>query len=80
MDMVESQLRIAAAQDLSCCFVQAPLPASQYQTPERFLVSIPAEVRDSAGSVQQQVGFHMEVPIQDSSPPGLQSLLCTFLI
>lgn len=80
MNMGESQARVAAAQDLSCCFVQAPLPTSQYQAPESSIVSIPAEVHGSAGSVQQELDFQVEVPIQDSSPPSLQSLLCTFLI
>ncbi len=80
MDLHEGQGRLAAPPDLSCCLAQAPVPVSQYQAPEVAVASVPAVAPEPILSVFFARDLHAFVPVQDTSPPGLQSLLCTFLI
>jgi len=76
--MDECGSHIAANPDKSCCFVQAPLPESQYASPDlSFLSTARLDPMGEAPSVQRLALLRFS---QDPSPPPLQPLLCTFLI
>ncbi|HXJ05058.1 MAG TPA: hypothetical protein VNH65_08170 [Candidatus Acidoferrum sp.] len=80
MDMDESGTHFAATPDTSCCLLKAPLPVSQYKSSD---LSFPAtlEVASAPIGIAPLVhNIYPAVSIQDISPPGRQSLLCTFLI
>lgn len=70
----------AATSDASCCLTQAPLPASKYEAPGLAFTAELSGVRlqiDLAHVVQHI----LPAPeFRDTSPPDLQSSLCTFLI
>jgi len=80
MNMNESGTRFVASPDRSCCFAKAPLPVSQYKSSDLALASAHAVVPDPIGIAPHVQNIYQAVSPHDTSPPGLQSLLCTFLI
>lgn len=79
MGSAGENFRFAAPSNASCCWVQAPVPASKYEVPAS-AVDI-AAVRPLAvlDSPVHAVLFPV-LEFVDTSPPNLQSVLCTFLI
>src|SRR6266568_2631838 len=81
MDMQESGTRLAAAPDTSCCFASnAPVPESQYKASDLSLTVSPETFPDPLSDAPRVHQLPSVLPVQDLSPPKLQSLLCTFLI
>jgi len=80
MNMHESGTHFVAAPDGSCCFAKAPLPVSQYKSSDLSLASAREVAPGPIGDAPHVQNMYPAVSVQDTSPPGLQSLLCTFLI
>jgi hypothetical protein len=80
MDMPAGQM--VAARFASCCAtLQAPLPELQHGTATTSLQQAPtASVVGIAETMRFDEAASMNIPQVDSSPPPLQTLLCTFLI
>jgi hypothetical protein len=81
MNMGDDGIQFATSPDKSCCVVSgASLPESQFRASELSLASTPNAV--SVPMIQVPPARQM-IPValvQDTSPPSIQSLLCTFLI
>jgi hypothetical protein len=81
MSMDDSGIHFAASSDKSCCVVSgASLPESQYKASELSLASLPNAVLVPMIQVPPARQMLPVVLVQDTSPPSIQSLLCTFLI
>jgi len=63
----------------SCCWTQAPVPASKYDAPAP-AIDIAAVRPPAAFHPPIHTALLTEVEFLDTSPPNLQSALCTFLI
>ena len=80
MNMDESETHFVAVPHRSCCLAKAPIPVSQYKSFDLSLASARAAAPDPIEAAPQVQNIYLAVSFQDISPPGLQSLLCTFLI
>lgn len=78
--MDDSGPLFAATPDMSCCFVRAPLPVSQFKVSNLSLKSVPAAALARMSAAHCIKNVLPAVLVQAPSPPRLQSLLCTFLI
>jgi hypothetical protein len=81
MEMEDSWIKVSAAPDASCCGLsQAPVPESQQNPSQTFLVSALAVVSKSVWTSLPRLWERRSHAVQDISPPLLHSFLCTFLI
>jgi hypothetical protein len=81
MNMDANSARLLAASDSSCCFISdASLPGSRYTASDPIAAAAPTVVADPLGYAPRIRRIPTPHPARDSSPPPLQSLLCTFLI
>ncbi|HEV2341065.1 MAG TPA: hypothetical protein VGS15_04625 [Candidatus Acidoferrales bacterium] len=80
MNMKGGDTLLAAAKNMSCCIVKAPLPAPQYKISDSLVASAPANAPEAPVEFTSTQQTHGLPPAQHPSPPKLQSLLCTFLV
>jgi hypothetical protein len=79
--MDESGPQLVATCSGPCCLLRAPFPAPQYQESGSTLSLNSGCAADSPAATSPSIRSARPVPIvQDTSPPSLQPLLCTFLI
>jgi len=69
----------AAPSNTSCCWIHAPVPASKYDAPAS-AVDIAAVRPAAVLHSPVHTAVFPELEFLDTSPPNLQSVLCTFLI
>lgn len=69
----------AAPWNASCCRTQAPVPVSKYDSPAS-AVDIAAARSPASLHSPIHTAVFPEFEFLDTSPPNLQSVLCTFLI
>ena len=81
MDMGIPPVQSITTQTASCCTVsQAPLPESKSEL-AKSSAQVPAEnLLSRTAEIIERDDTHTTPDLQDTSPPPLQSLLCTFLI
>jgi hypothetical protein len=79
MSMDESGTQFLSAPDRSCCSIsKAPIPESRYRASDfSSAPQVHFDPTDNAPRTQRPVAVFVT---HSSSPPSLQSLLCTFLI
>jgi len=81
MDMGDTQTKVLAAPDASCCDLsRAPVPESQQNAFKSSPIVVPHVVHDDASIASAIHGERQRLTEHDISPPLQQSFLCTFLI
>lgn len=81
MDMGTSGAKVSPAPGTSCCDLsRAPVPESQQKASGVDLTAISHTVRSATEMIAPVYRIDFYRTEQDSSPPLLQSFLCTFLI
>lgn len=80
MNADENGPRLTVASDTSCCLLTAPIPVPQFNASGVSTAPPPLAVGGPMVSTLQVQGVRPAISVPDAPPPGLQSLLCTFLI